>query len=33
LITEQVAVKRALAESEAQFRASFENAAVGIRTR
>jgi PAS domain S-box-containing protein len=30
LITEQVAAKRALAESEARFRATFENAAVGI---
>jgi PAS domain-containing protein len=30
VITEQVAAKRALAESEARFRATFENAAVGI---
>jgi PAS domain S-box-containing protein len=30
LITEEVAAKRALAESEARFRATFENAAVGI---
>jgi PAS domain S-box-containing protein len=30
LITEQVAARRALAESEARFRATFENAAVGI---
>jgi PAS domain S-box-containing protein len=30
LITEEVVAKRALAESEARFRATFENAAVGI---
>jgi PAS domain S-box-containing protein len=30
VVTEQVAVRRALAESEARFRATFENAAVGI---
>jgi PAS domain S-box-containing protein len=30
LITEQVAAKRALAESEARLRATFENAAVGV---
>jgi PAS domain S-box-containing protein len=30
VITEQVAAKRALVESEARFRATFENAAVGI---
>jgi PAS domain S-box-containing protein len=30
VITEQVAAKRALADSEARFRATFENAAVGI---
>jgi len=30
IITEQVQAKRALAESEARFRATFENAAVGI---
>jgi PAS domain S-box-containing protein len=30
LITSQVEIKRALAESEARFRATFENAAVGI---
>jgi PAS domain S-box-containing protein len=30
LITEQVAAKRALAESEPRFRTTFENAAVGI---
>ncbi len=30
LITEEVVAKRALAESEARFRAAFENAAVGI---
>ena len=30
IITEQVAVRRALAESEARFRATFENAAVGV---
>jgi PAS domain S-box-containing protein len=30
VITEQVAARRALAESEARFRATFENAAVGI---
>jgi len=30
VITEQVGAKRALAESEARFRATFENAAVGI---
>jgi two-component system, NarL family, sensor histidine kinase UhpB len=30
VITEQVEARRALAESEARFRATFENAAVGI---
>jgi PAS domain S-box-containing protein len=30
IITEQVAARRALAESEARFRATFENAAVGV---
>jgi PAS domain S-box-containing protein len=30
VITEQVAARRALAESEARFRATFENAAVGV---